>query len=173
MRHLWIGAIVWGVALVVLGSVFIIMGNDAKGDVKEALRVEQVKTSKDAELFGVGAGLLVEDVKTAEAQALVIRYHSLTGDKKVVDGQIVGGTSYAGMTKEDPARATFLNGLTLTTSLNMAVMAFRLSDFIMGVGATLLLIGMAGLGLLAPALYALRNGYVNGTATGAAKAAVN
>ena len=65
-------AMVLGVGMVVIGGVFIAMGADAKGDIREALRKERVITSKDASLPGV----LVEDVATARAQQDVIEDHT-------------------------------------------------------------------------------------------------
>ncbi len=74
-RVSWIGAVmamVLGVGMIVVGSIFIFMGADAKGEIQEALRKERVITSKDASLPGV----LVEDVATARAQQDVIEAHT-------------------------------------------------------------------------------------------------
>lgn len=158
MRKLANLAVVWGLILVVLGGVFVFMGYGAKGEIREGLAFEEVKTGKDGELFGVPNGTLVQDAKTAMAQANTIHYHSLTGDKKVENGKIVGGTGYAKMAKDSKERATYLDGLTLRTSLMLAMMGFRIADFIMGVGAIQIFIGLGGIFLVAPALRAKQAG---------------
>ena len=82
------------------------------------LRAENIITSKEASIPGV----LVEDSATARAQAEVIKQHTL-------------GTwgPYSELPREDPRRAQFIDGVTLRTSLNMAVMGFGITDLVIAV----------------------------------------
>lgn len=156
-QQLWVAAVAVGLIFVISGAVMLWQGNVAKGDVKAGLQAEAVTTGADAELFGVAAGLPVDSPETAWAQAETIHYHSLKGeagvDKQVVDGKIIGGIPYSGMEREDPARATYLNGVALRTALTQAYMGFKVADLVMGVGAAFVLVGLSVAGLLGPALY--------------------
>ena len=53
------------------------MGFEAKATIRTALAEKNVTTSKDAVDFGVPARVLVDDARTAEAQAAVIEKHSV------------------------------------------------------------------------------------------------
>lgn len=152
-KNLWIVAVVYGLVLILMGSVAIAQGMSAKANIQAQLEFEQVTTSGDAELFGVPAGVPVRDVRTAEAQAKVIHLHSLEGSPEVVNGEIVGGIGYAAMERGSAARNTYLSGLTLRNSLYMAVMGFHISDFIVIMGAAMVVLGLGGVLLLAPSLY--------------------
>ena len=57
-------AVTLGIGMVVLGSIFVFMGLDARSEIRDALVKEQVITSEDAPISGV----LVEDAATAKAQ---------------------------------------------------------------------------------------------------------
>ena len=132
-RHLWIGALALGLLFVGLGALFMITALEAKGAIRTALAEENVTTSKDAVNFGVPAGVLVTDATTAEAQAEVIKMHSI--DRYGL---------YTDMERDDPNRATYIKGLTLRNSLNMAVMGFGIADLAMGMGAIIVLMGLLG-----------------------------
>jgi hypothetical protein len=149
----WLAAIVVGLIFVVAGAFMLVQGAQARNDVRNGLQAEAITTSSDATLFGVDAGLPVDNATTAKAQADVIHYHSLTGDKQVIDGQIVGGTPYSGMSRDDPARATYLDGVALRGALMLAYTGFKVSDLVQGIGAAFVLMGIATGGLLGPALY--------------------
>ena len=84
-------AMVLGTGMVVLGSVFIFMGLDAKGDIREALVQENVITGDDASIPGV----LVQDAETAKAQAVTIESHTF--------GRF---GPYSSMDRDDPNRET-------------------------------------------------------------------
>ena len=140
--HLWIGAAAVGLAFVALGILFVVMGLDAKATIRAALADENVTTSSDAVEFGVPAGILVRDAKTAEAQADVIKMHS-----------IENYGLYTEMERDDPNRATYIKGLTLRNSLNLSVLGFGVADLAIGTGAVILLMGVATLAVGVPALY--------------------
>ena len=128
-------AIVLGIGMVVLGSIFIVMGLDARGDIREALVKENVITSKDAPIPGV----LVQDADTAKAQAVAIESHTF--------GRF---GPYSSMERDDPNREAYLKGLTLRNSLNLAVVGFGLTDLAVGLGAVTIVLGLIIAGLAIP-----------------------
>ena len=128
-------AIVLGIGMVVLGSIFIVMGLDARGDIREALVKENVITSKDAPIPGV----LVRDADTAKAQAVAIESHTF--------GRF---GPYSSMERDDPNREAYLKGLTLRNSLNLAVVGFGLTDLAVGLGAVTIVLGLIIAGLAIP-----------------------
>ncbi len=141
-RHLWAGALALGLVFVALGALFIFTGLEAKGTISAALAEENITTSADAVKFGVPAGVLVTDAKTAEAMAEVIKMHSFDRYGR-----------YSDMDRDDPNRAAYIKGLTLRNSLNMSVMAFGIADLAIGTGAIIILMGAGTMALAAPALY--------------------
>jgi len=140
-RHLWVGALALGLLFIVLGTLFMVIGLDAKDMIQTALADENVTTSADAVEYGVPAGVVVTDAKTAEAQAEVIKKHSFDRYGR-----------YADMDRDDLNREAYLNGLTLRNSLNMAVMGFGVADLAIGMGAVIVLMGVGTLAFVAPVL---------------------
>jgi hypothetical protein len=128
-------AMVLGTGMVVLGSIFIFMGLDAKGEIREALVKENVITSGDASIPGV----LVRDADTAKAQAVTIENHTF--------GRF---GPYSSLDRDDPNRETYLSGLTLRNSLNLAVVGFGVADMAVGVGAVTIVLGLIIAGLAIP-----------------------
>ena len=128
-------AIVLGIGMVVLGSIFIVMGLDARGDIREALVKENVITSGDASIPGV----LVRDADTAKAQAVTIEDHTF--------GRF---GPYSSMERDDPNREAYLKGLTLRNSLNLAVVGFGITDLAVGLGAVTIVLGLIIAGLAIP-----------------------
>ena len=120
-------AVLLGIGMAVLGSIFVYMGFDAKGDIKEALRQEKVITSKDATIPGV----LVEDAATARAQQDAIEAHTF--------GRF---GPYSGMERDDPNRDVYLKGLTLRNALNLAAVGFGVGDMAIGLGAVTVVLGL-------------------------------
>ena len=141
MRHgPWMSMAVMGLLLLAAGLFFVIRGMDAKADIREELRAEQVMTSQDAAIPGV----LVEDAETAKAQSDVIKDHTL--------GR---WGPYSSLPRDDPRRASFIDGVALRTALNMAIMGFGLADMAIGGGIIILIAGAASLVFATPALYML------------------
>lgn len=127
-----------GLIVMIVGAVFIIAGAATWGAVSSKLAAERITVSADAPMM---AGSLVADPLTAFIQADVINTHAL----KATDGK-----TYAELDKEDPLRATAMNGSFLRASLFTSVIAFGVALFAMGVGAVSILLGW-GLRLVAPA----------------------
>ena len=141
-RHLWVGALALGLLFIELGTLFMVTGLDAKDMIRTALAEENVTTGADAVEYGVPAGVLVTDAKTAEAQTEVIKKHSFNRYGRYTD-----------MDRDDPNREAYLTGLTLRNSLNMAVMGFGVADLAIGIGAVIVLMGVGTLAFVAPVLY--------------------
>ena len=133
-------AIALGLGMVVMGALFIIMGLDAKSEIRDSLRQEKVITSKDAPLPEV----LVEDAATAKAQAEAIEEHTF--------GRF---GPYSEMERDDPNRDTYLKGLTLRNALNLAVVGFGLADLAISTGAMSIVLGLIIGGLALPVHYAV------------------
>lgn len=140
-RYLWIGAVASGLLLLAIGGFFIAKGMEAKATIRAAMAEEQVTTSSTASI----PGQPVVDAATAQSQADLIKEHTL-------------GTfgPYSKLAKDDPNRTTYLNGLTIRTSLNMAILGFGVADMAMGSGAVMLVLGVLAIGFVAPALFWVR-----------------
>lgn len=80
---------------------------------------------------GKHAGEVVDGPVTAWAQADVIDTHAL---------EATGGKTYAEMDREDPVRATAMDGALLRGALFTSVLAFGVSFMAGGVGITLILL---------------------------------
>lgn len=140
-RHApWLSSLILGLLLAGGGAYMVLQGLAVRNEIQSELRAERITTSKDAAIPGV----LVEDAGTARAQADLIKEHTL-------------GTwgPYSELPRDDPRRAQFIDGVTLRTALNMAVMGFGVTDLVIGAGALVLLAGLATLVLATPGLYFL------------------
>ncbi|MEK9658519.1 MAG: hypothetical protein VW450_01045 [Chloroflexota bacterium] len=80
----------------------------------------------------------IRDARTARARAEQIRHHS---------HQVVG--FFQQTAPDSPERQWFLNGLTIRTALNMAIMGYGVANLAMATGAGMLLtaIALAGAGI--------------------------
>ncbi len=136
-RFLWVIPVVLGLVFIVAGAYMIAQGLDAKDDVRTQLAAEKIVSAEDASIPNAP----VDDVATARSQAAVIKQHSLERS---------GGKTYAEMDREDPNRATYLTGVTLRSALNLAVMGFKVSDLVIGMGAFVIVMGASHVLLLAP-----------------------
>lgn len=140
-RHApWISSAILGLLLVIGGIYMVAQGLSVRNEIRDELRAEQITTSQDARIPGV----LVDDAETARAQADIIKEHTL-------------GTwgPYSQLPREDPRRAQFIDGVTLRTALNMAVMGFGITQLVIGAGVLVLVAGLATLFLATPGLYFL------------------
>lgn len=128
-------AMLLGLGMVALGSVFIIMGLNARSDIREALIKENVITSQDAAVPGVP----VQDAETAKMQQDVIEQHTF--------GR---WGPYSSLDRNDPNRQTYLNGLTIRNSLNLSILGFGVADLAMGTGGIAIVLGLIIAGLAIP-----------------------
>jgi len=129
-RYAWIGAIGFGIVLFGSGLFMMREARLAHNEVRDTLALERIITAEDAEIPLAPVNSAAE----AKAQADVIRKHALEAS---------GGKTYAEMTRDDPARATYLNSVTLRTALMESYLAFKVSDLVLGVGAIVAMLGLS------------------------------
>jgi len=120
-----------GLISLIAGLVMIIGGASTWMLVRSHLVDEHITVAADAARF---AGASVDGPLQAYYQADIINHHALTSS---------GGKTYAELGKDDPVRATVMNGSFLRASLFTSVIAFGVAAFAMGVGLLFLLMGWA------------------------------
>lgn len=120
-----------GLVSIIIGAVMIIAGAVTWGAVSTKLAAENITVSADAPIL---AGAKVIGPIEAFVQADVINHHALTA---------TNGKTYAELGKDDPLRATAMNGSFLRSSLFTSVIAFGVALFAIGVGLLAMLIGWA------------------------------
>ena len=116
---------------IIIGAVMILAGAVTWGMVSTKLAAENITVAADAPMF---AGAKVIGPIEAFVQADVINGHSL---------KATGGKTYAELDREDPLRATAMNGSFLRSSLFTSVIAFGVALFAIGVGVLAILLGWA------------------------------
>ena len=111
-------------------------GFDARAQVRAELRAENIVTPEDASI----PNARVEDARTAQAQADIIKEHTL---------KATGGKTYAQLERTDPARATAFQGDMLRTALLSSVLAWNVANLVIGLGALVFALGLvlAAIGL--------------------------
>ena len=119
-RNSWIALLVVGLVFVGGGMYMLTEGLTVKDEVRDAVFIENVVTSEDTSIPDV----LVGDVDTAKAESEVDR--------------------------EDTSRETAFRTVQLRTSLNPAVMGFRISDL---VSIFMIVIGTTSILFVAPAAF--------------------
>jgi hypothetical protein len=140
-RHwFWLAPAILGIVFIAGGVYMIVQGQDAKDTVRDAIFRENITTSEDASI----PNQRVDDADTAKAQAEVIEKHVQ---------EITGGKTYAELPRDDPNRAVVLNSVSLRTALNIAVMGFKVSDLVTGMGVFMIVIGITHILFLAPSVY--------------------
>lgn len=154
-----------GLAFLVGGTYTVLRGFDAREQVKDELLAQNIVTPEDASIPNVQ----VTNASTAQAMADIIDVHSR---------EITGGRSYAelgryltpdggdtsdetlalkndeGQPVPNPVRDVALTASTLRTSLYTSVMAFNVSDLVIGLGLAIAVLGFAigGLGVVLASL---------------------
>lgn len=137
---------VLGLITIIAGIVMVIAGGVTWGAVTSNLAAEKITVAEDAANF---AGQAVNSPWTAFAQADIIKHHSLDAG---------GGKTYAELDREDPARATVMNGAFLRASLFTSVVSFGVAFFAFGVGIVSILVGWALMKLSASTPAAVTSG---------------
>ena len=125
-RYLGAAILMMGLAIIALGVFLGTEGLAAKREVQAVMAEEQVTLMIDE------VKVPVTDQKTVMALANVITDHTL--------GRY---GPWQWMEREDPNRATMLDGLTLRNSLILARMALDISDLITVLGSVFFVIGIA------------------------------
>ena len=140
-RHwFWLAPIALGIVFIAGGVYMISEGRDAHNEVRDAIVRENITTAEDAAIPNV----VIDSPSEAKAQADVIEKHYL---------DITGGKTYSELDREDPNRETAFRAASLRTSLNLAVMGFKVSDLVVGLGAFMVVMGVTNMLFLAPAVY--------------------
>ena len=134
LRWAWLGAIGFGVVLVGAGVFMVVEGRAAHDEVRTTLADERIITTEDAEIPLAE----VDSAEEARAQADIIREHALAA---------TGGKTYAELDRDDPARAVYLNSVTLRTALMESYLAFKVSDLVVGMGVIVALLGLSHVAL--------------------------
>lgn len=99
--------------------------------VQTSLAGENITVAEDAARFG---GQQVNGPLTAYYEADIIEHHALEAS---------GGKTYAELDREDPVRATVMNGSFLRASLFTSVVSFGIAAMAMGLGIVFIVIGFA------------------------------
>ncbi len=123
-RYIGFAVLAIGVITMILGGYFVSQGISARDEIKASLAEEQVTTTIDE------VTVPVTDQATLMNQANVIKGHTL---------ERYG--PWQSMERDDPNRATMLDGLTLRNSLYLARMGLDISDLVIGLGAIFLTVG--------------------------------
>jgi hypothetical protein len=120
-----------GALTAVAGLILIIAGGVTWGTVAGRLADEKIVVAEDAANF---AGATVNSPWTAFAEADIIAHHAL---------EATDGKTYAELDREDPLRATAMNGSFLRASLFTSVVAFGVAALVMGLGVLFIIVGYA------------------------------
>lgn len=120
-----------GTVLIAAGIALVLAGGSTWIMVRSQLVAENITVAEDAAMF---AGKQVDGPLDAYYQADIINHHSL---------DMAGGKTYAELDREDPVRATVMNGSFLRSSLFTSVIAFGVAAFAAGMGVLFALTGLA------------------------------
>ena len=120
-----------GTLVLVAGIILGLSGAGTWAFVQTSLSDENITVADDAARFG---GEKVNGPLTAYYEADIIEKHALEAS---------GGKTYAELDREDPVRATVMNGSFLRASLFTSVVSFGVAAMAMGLGVVFVLIGIA------------------------------
>jgi hypothetical protein len=151
------------IALMLLGLVFVAAGVytasrgfDAKSTVKHELVAQNITTTPDASMPNVQ----VNSIASAQSMADIIDHHardgaggltySELGRFMAADGSVAGTSDEAaalmgadGKPVANALRNTAFQASSLRTSLYASIMAFNIADLVVGLGAMILVLGLA------------------------------
>lgn len=148
--------IVLGVTFVAGGAYTVFRGVDAKSQVRDELIAQNITTPEDASI----PNARVDSVATAKSMADIIDYHardSASGLTYAEMGRFMAASGDpAGTSNEDEAlmgedgrpvanalRNSAFQASALRTSLYTSVMAFEVSNLVLGLGVMILVLGFA------------------------------
>ncbi len=138
LRLLAVGVMLGGLVSLVIGIVFIVQSVSVKAQVTEGLAAEgQTSQLPEEGEEGYFEGNVVDtaDEAAAVAEYLLGHIHD-TGDS--------GGTStYANLERGSEERASYLDGFSLVTGLNLAVAAFGVAQIALAAGVVMITTGLS------------------------------
>jgi hypothetical protein len=120
-----------GLVIAIIGAIMLVGGATTWVLVTNQLSQEKIVVAEDS---STNAGKDVNGPFTAYSQAQVIQKHSL---------ELAEGKTYAQLDREDPKRATVMNGSFLRASLFTSVLAFGVSAMAMALGFVQILLGVS------------------------------
>jgi hypothetical protein len=120
-----------GTLVMVAGLILGLSGAGTWALVQTSLSDERITVAEDAARFG---GQDINGPLTAYYEAEIIEKHALEASE---------GKTYAELDREDPVRATVMNGSFLRASLFTSVLAFGVAALAMGLGVLFLALGYA------------------------------
>jgi len=120
-----------GTLVIVAGVILALAGAGTWALVQTSLAGESITVAEDASWL---AGEKVDGPFTAYAETDIIQQHTLESS---------GGKTYAELDREDPVRATVMNGSFLRASLFTSVVSFGIAAMAMGLGVVFVLMGFA------------------------------
>ncbi|MCW2615003.1 MAG: hypothetical protein JWN08_1997 [Frankiales bacterium] len=120
-----------GTLVIAAGLILGLSGAGAWAFVQSSLAGENITVAEDAARFG---GQQVNGPLTAYYEADVIEDYAL---------EVSGGKTYAELGREDPVRATVVDGSSLRASLFTCVVSFGIAAMAMGSAIIFVLIGFA------------------------------
>ena len=144
-RILSLVVVLVGVVAVILGAVFIGLGATRDVQLKEAMRVEQVKLGIESELGDEVIDSLTEAMKAGDTirehrRGIVVTYEELLGEGRY--------------DPTNPQHLSYAQAMNLENYLYLAVAAFGLTQTVMGSGVFMIITGIA-LGSTGIVLYRL------------------
>ena len=143
IRNLSIIVVLLGVVALVVGLAFIGLGVARNYELKEAMRAEHVTLG----IEGEETGQIIDSLKESQAAGDTIREHR-RGIAPTYEDLLEGGR----YDPTNPQQLTYAQALNLENYLYLAVVAFGLTQAVMGTGAFMILTGLA-LGATGIALY--------------------
>ena len=133
-RSISILVILLGLVSIIIGGVFLGLGFSKDGQLKEAMRLENVSLGIESEL----EGQVIDSLSEAEIAGDTIREHRHGIAATYED--LLGEGRYD---PTNPQHLSYAQALNLENYLYLAVVAFGLTQAVIGVGVALIIIGLA------------------------------
>jgi hypothetical protein len=138
LRLLAVAVILGGLVSLVIGIVFIVQSVSVKAEITEGLAAEgQTSQLPEEGEEGYFEGNVVDTAGEAE---VVVEY--LLGHLHHI-GETDGTTTYANLERGSEERATYLDGFSLVTGLNLAVMGFGVAQIALAAGVVMITTGLS------------------------------
>jgi hypothetical protein len=134
IRNLAIAAILLGILGIIVGVAFIGLGAARNFELKEAMRVEHVTLG----IEGEETNQVIDSLNESKSAGDTIREHR-RGIAPTYE-ELLGGERY---NPTNPQQLTYAQALNLENYLYLAVVAFGLTQAVMGTGAFMILTGLA------------------------------
>ena len=132
-RFLAIGVVIVGVVSLALGTVFIVQANTTTTEIRAGLQDEKVTLGLPAEdEDGYTNGNVVDTTTELKAAQDILLEHMRDSY----------GT-YGDTGRDSPERTSYLDGLTLMNSMYIATMGYGVTTVITGIGAFMIIVGIA------------------------------